>query len=214
MVLDRDEYTQIYGGEAVYYNGVVISRVRSGGYGYTLKKNILYAYLPPELAKAERASRSSCWMAAWLPRRPRRFCWIPKARNCGPDLTRGSARARTSLNSPFFFTFKPPAELFMTISIEEVVQQIDDWQGKAVRIQPLSGGLTNTNYQVEVDGQYYFVRIPGAKTDLLAIDRNNEYHNTCAAAEAVWAPGCCTTFLNTASWFWSSSRARPCRSNP
>jgi glycine cleavage system T protein len=51
MVLDDDEYTQIYGGEAVYSDGAVISRVRSGGYGYTLKKNILYAYLPPALAK-------------------------------------------------------------------------------------------------------------------------------------------------------------------
>jgi 4-methylaminobutanoate oxidase (formaldehyde-forming) len=52
LVLDDDAYTQIYGGEAVHYNKEVISRVRSGGYGYTLKKNILYAYLPPELAKA------------------------------------------------------------------------------------------------------------------------------------------------------------------
>jgi glycine cleavage system aminomethyltransferase T len=52
MVLDGSEYTQIYGGEAVYHNGEVISRVRSGGFGYTLSKNILYAYLPTELAKA------------------------------------------------------------------------------------------------------------------------------------------------------------------
>jgi 4-methylaminobutanoate oxidase (formaldehyde-forming) len=52
LVLDGDEFTQIYGGEAVYHNGKVITRVRSGGYGYTLKKNILYAYLPVELAKA------------------------------------------------------------------------------------------------------------------------------------------------------------------
>jgi 4-methylaminobutanoate oxidase (formaldehyde-forming) len=52
LVLDDDAYTQIYGGEAVHYNNEVVSRVRSGGYGYTLKKNILYAYLPPELAKA------------------------------------------------------------------------------------------------------------------------------------------------------------------
>ena len=51
LVLDGDEYTQIYGGEAVYYDGKVVARVRSGGYGYTLKKNILYAYLPMELAK-------------------------------------------------------------------------------------------------------------------------------------------------------------------
>jgi 4-methylaminobutanoate oxidase (formaldehyde-forming) len=53
LVLDEEAYTQIYGGEAVYYQDEVISRVRSGGYGYTLKKNILYAYLPPELAKVD-----------------------------------------------------------------------------------------------------------------------------------------------------------------
>lgn len=52
LVLDGDKFTQIYGGEAVYHGGKVITRVRSGGYGYTLKKNILYAYLPMELAKA------------------------------------------------------------------------------------------------------------------------------------------------------------------
>ena len=52
LTLDGDEFTQIYGGESVYHDGQVIARVRSGGYGYTLKKNILYAYLPPELAKA------------------------------------------------------------------------------------------------------------------------------------------------------------------
>jgi 4-methylaminobutanoate oxidase (formaldehyde-forming) len=51
FVLDGDEFTQIYGGEAVYFNGKLISRIRSGGYGYTLKKNILYGYLPLELAK-------------------------------------------------------------------------------------------------------------------------------------------------------------------
>jgi 4-methylaminobutanoate oxidase (formaldehyde-forming) len=51
LVLDGNEFTQIYGGEAVYHAGEVITRVRSGGYGYTLKKNILYAYLPVELAK-------------------------------------------------------------------------------------------------------------------------------------------------------------------
>jgi glycine cleavage system T protein len=51
LVLDGNEFTQIYGGEAIYHDGKVISRVRSGGFGYTIKKNILYAYLPIELAK-------------------------------------------------------------------------------------------------------------------------------------------------------------------
>ena len=52
LVLDGNEFTQIYGGEVIYHSGKVVSRVRSGGYGYTLKKNILYAYLPVEITKA------------------------------------------------------------------------------------------------------------------------------------------------------------------
>ena len=52
LVLEGDAFTQIYGGEAVYCEGKLISRIRSGGYGYTLKKNIFYAYIPIELAKA------------------------------------------------------------------------------------------------------------------------------------------------------------------
>lgn len=51
VVTDTDEFTQIYGGEAVYHDDKVLSRVRSGGYGYTVKKNIFFAYLPIELAK-------------------------------------------------------------------------------------------------------------------------------------------------------------------
>jgi len=41
----------LYGGEAVYNGDVCLGRVRSGGYGYTVKKNIALAYLPLELAK-------------------------------------------------------------------------------------------------------------------------------------------------------------------
>ncbi len=52
LVLDSEDFTQIYGGEAIYREGKVLTRVRSGGYGYTVKKNILLAYLPLELAKA------------------------------------------------------------------------------------------------------------------------------------------------------------------
>jgi len=72
--------------------------------------------------------------------------------------------------------------------IDEVVAKIEDWKGKRVLVQPLSGGLTNTNYKIEVDGKPYFVRVPGASTELLAIDRRNEVHNTKAASEAGVAP--------------------------
>ncbi len=72
--------------------------------------------------------------------------------------------------------------------IEEVVTKIEDWKGKTVSIDPLSGGLTNANFKVDVDGVPYFVRVPGESTELLAIDRNNEYHNTNAASQAGVAP--------------------------
>ena len=36
--------------------------------------------------------------------------------------------------------------------IEEAIGQIEEWKGKAISIQPLSGGLTNVNYRVDVDG--------------------------------------------------------------
>jgi thiamine kinase-like enzyme len=65
--------------------------------------------------------------------------------------------------------------------IDEVVTKIPDWDGKDVSITSLSGGLTNSNFKVEVDGKPYFVRVPGASTELLAINRENEYHNSKAA---------------------------------
>ena len=72
--------------------------------------------------------------------------------------------------------------------IDEVVDKIEGWKGKHVSIQALSGGLTNTNFKVEVDGDPFFVRVPGESTELLAIDRRNEYFNSKAAAEAGVGP--------------------------
>ena len=72
--------------------------------------------------------------------------------------------------------------------IEEVVNKIPDWDGKDVVVTPLSGGLTNSNFKVQVDGIPYFVRVPGASTDLLAINRDNEVHNSKAAFVAGVGP--------------------------
>ncbi len=69
-------------------------------------------------------------------------------------------------------------------SIEDVVARIKDWKGSSISIQPMMGGLTNMNYKVIVDGVPYFARVPGEGTELLAVDRHNEYFNTRAAAEA------------------------------
>jgi thiamine kinase-like enzyme len=64
--------------------------------------------------------------------------------------------------------------------VEEVAARL--WPESAIRIAPITAGLTNQNFRVEVDDQPYFVRLPGQSTDLLAVDRANELHNTRAAA--------------------------------
>jgi thiamine kinase-like enzyme len=66
--------------------------------------------------------------------------------------------------------------------VEGAVGRVSLWRGHEVKVSPLSGGLTNENYLVEVGGERYVMRIPGASTELLSIDRANEVHNTRAAA--------------------------------
>ena len=57
LVIGGQDYLTLYGGEAVICEGKVISRLRSAGYGYTVRKNIGFAYLPldqvPEKTKLE-----------------------------------------------------------------------------------------------------------------------------------------------------------------
>ena len=48
----------------------------------------------------------------------------------------------------------------------------------------LAGGLTNTNYKVETPDGAFVVRVSAKDAGLLAIDRENEYLNTVAAADA------------------------------
>ena len=43
------EYLPLYGGEAVWSGAHVIGRVRSAAYGFTVSRNLAYAYLPVEL---------------------------------------------------------------------------------------------------------------------------------------------------------------------
>ncbi len=50
VIGDEDDLT-LYGGEAVSSGGRVVSRLRSAGYGHFVRKNIGYAYLPPDLAQ-------------------------------------------------------------------------------------------------------------------------------------------------------------------
>ncbi len=74
------------------------------------------------------------------------------------------------------------------MALEDVLKAVPQLHG-ATEVEPLAGGLTNTNYKITTPGGCYVVRISGKDTGLLAIDRENEAHNTRRAAETgVGAP--------------------------
>jgi len=49
------------------------------------------------------------------------------------------------------------------------------WPGRGAVFEELGGGITNRNYKVFVEGSEYVLRMGGAKTSLLGIDRAVEY---------------------------------------
>ena len=115
-------------------------RVRSGGYGFTVKRNIVYAYLPLELAKTGTMLEIDVFEAVY------------------PAVVSASVLV------------DPEGEKTQDVSddtndrAESHRQEFEDWRGKQTGYTAALGGLTNTNYRVDVDGIAYFVRIPGAKT--------------------------------------------------
>jgi len=73
------------------------------------------------------------------------------------------------------------------VALEDVLAAVPQLRG-ADDVAPLPGGLTNTNYKVTTPVGAYVVRIAGKDTGLLGIDRENELHNSLAAAETGVAP--------------------------
>ncbi len=49
LTIGDEEYLTIYGGEAVRHDGEVVGRVRSCGYGYTVRRNVALATVPAQL---------------------------------------------------------------------------------------------------------------------------------------------------------------------
>jgi len=69
--------------------------------------------------------------------------------------------------------------------IEDAIGRVAPWQGRAPRYRPVLGGISNTNWRVEIEGdpRAYFVKVPGRGTEMF-IDRKA----ACAAsyqAEAI-----------------------------
>ena len=56
VVLDGEDYRCVYGGEAVRIDGAVVGRVRTSAYGFTVKRMVALATVPPELAVGARVT--------------------------------------------------------------------------------------------------------------------------------------------------------------
>jgi thiamine kinase-like enzyme len=68
----------------------------------------------------------------------------------------------------------------------EAVERL--WPGRQARVTALSGGITNHNFRVDIEGDSYVLRMGGADTELLGIDRRTEREANHRAFEVGIAP--------------------------
>ena len=73
-------------------------------------------------------------------------------------------------------------------ALDAVIREVPGWSAGNVEVTPIAAGITNRNFRVDVDGSAYVVRLPGADTDLLGIDREAEHQAALAAAAAGVGP--------------------------
>jgi thiamine kinase-like enzyme len=77
----------------------------------------------------------------------------------------------------------------MTTHLAPILERIPQWHERTdIQTTFLSGGITNQNYRIDAGDESFVLRLGGAKTELLGIDRANEYAATKAAAAIGIAP--------------------------
>ena len=69
-----------------------------------------------------------------------------------------------------------------------VIAAIPEWDGLEPDVTPITIGITNRNFKVEIGGEWFVIRLSGKDTDLLGIDRAAENEAAGAAATAGVAP--------------------------
>jgi thiamine kinase-like enzyme len=70
----------------------------------------------------------------------------------------------------------------------EVLDRVPGWAGRQRIVEPLSGGITNRNYRVQVGTEIFVVRIPAKAASWLGIDRGIEHQASLLAAAAGIGP--------------------------
>jgi thiamine kinase-like enzyme len=77
----------------------------------------------------------------------------------------------------------------MALSLDEAIARVPHWAGATdLTASPLGGGITNHNFRINVAGQSFVLRIPGADTELLGINRAYEYAANLTAGKLGIAP--------------------------
>jgi thiamine kinase-like enzyme len=77
----------------------------------------------------------------------------------------------------------------MTLTLDEAIARVPRWRGAAdLKTSPLGGGITNLNFRVDVGGDSFVLRIAGADTELLGINREYEYAANLVAGKLGIAP--------------------------
>src|ERR1700712_50240 len=75
------------------------------------------------------------------------------------------------------------------VRLDALLDQLPALAGRERRIEDLAGGLTNRNVKITTSDAVYVARCSGSSSNLLSIDRDNEYFNSRAAERAgVGAP--------------------------
>jgi thiamine kinase-like enzyme len=73
------------------------------------------------------------------------------------------------------------------------------WPGRPATVSDLSGGITNRNFRVDVDGAAFVLRMGGQNTSLLGIDRVTEHAASLRAAEIGVGPDV-QAFIEPEGW--------------
>jgi thiamine kinase-like enzyme len=73
-------------------------------------------------------------------------------------------------------------------ALAAVIAAIPDWEGVEPDVTPITIGITNRNFKVEIGAEWFVVRLSGKDTDLLGIDRSAENEAARAAANAGVGP--------------------------
>jgi thiamine kinase-like enzyme len=77
----------------------------------------------------------------------------------------------------------------MALTLEEALTRVPHWAGaNTIQATPLGGGITNNNFRINVGEESFVLRIAGTGTELLGINRENEYAANLAAGKLRIAP--------------------------